>query len=79
LIKTGAEFIRYRCNTQVASDSNRRYDFLSVRDSLSNNRLASFYADVFYSGDQAMPTGTGLPERGFRQNVAGVYFQDDVR
>jgi hypothetical protein len=79
LIKSGAEFIRYRYNTQVASDPNGGYDFLSLDDFLTNNRLASFYADVFYSNDQATPTGTGFPERGFRQNVAGVYFQDDVR
>jgi Carboxypeptidase regulatory-like domain/TonB dependent receptor/TonB-dependent Receptor Plug Domain len=79
LIKTGAEFIRYRYNTQVSSDPNGEYDFLSVNDFLTNNRLALFYADVFYSGDQAMPTATGFPERGFRQNVAGAYFQDDVR
>jgi hypothetical protein len=79
LIKSGAEVIRYHYNTQVASDPNGGYDFLSLDDFLTNNRLASFYADVFYSGDQATPTGTGFPERGFRQNVAGVYFQDDVR
>jgi hypothetical protein len=78
LIKTGAEVIRYRYNTQVASDPNGEYDFLSLNDFLTNNRLASFYADVFYSGYQATPTGTGFPERGFRQNVAGLYFQDDV-
>lgn len=79
LIKSGAEVIRYRYNTQVASDPNGGYDFLSLDDFLTNNKLASFYADVFYSSDQATPTGTGFPERGFRQNVVGVYFQDDVR
>ena len=42
-------------------------------------RLSAFYADVYYSGGQATPSGTGFPERGFRQNVAGAYFQDNYR
>ncbi len=78
-IKFGGEFIRYRYNTQVASDPNGEYDFSSLNDFLTNQKLATFYADVFYSGGQATPTGTGFPERGFRQNMAGAYFQDDFR
>ena len=78
-IKVGADFIRYRYNTQVASDPNGEYDFATLQDFLTNNKLTNFYADVFYSGTQATPTGTGFPERGFRQNAAGAYFQDDYR
>jgi hypothetical protein len=77
--KFGGEFIRYRYNTQVASDPNGEYDFATLNDFLTNQKLTTFYADVFYSGGQATPTGTGFPERGFRQNMAGVYFQDDYR
>ncbi|HEY3839732.1 MAG TPA: carboxypeptidase regulatory-like domain-containing protein [Bryobacteraceae bacterium] len=78
-MKIGGEFIRYRYNTQVASDPNGEYDFASLNDFLTNGKISTFYADVFYSGGQATPTGTGFPERGFRQNVGGVYFQDDYR
>ena len=78
-IKAGGEFIRYRYNTQVASDPNGQYNFGSLDDFLTNGKLSAFYADVSYSGRQATPSGTGFPERGFRQNVAGAYFQDDYR
>ncbi len=78
-IKLGADFIRYRYNTQVASDPNGEYDFSSLNDFLTNQKLATFYADVYYSGGQATPTGTGFPERGFRQNIGGAYVQDDFR
>jgi hypothetical protein len=78
-IKTGALFIRYRYNTQVAADPNGEYNFDSLGDFLTNGKLSAFHADVSYSGNQATPTGTGFPERGFRQNVAGSYFQDDYR
>jgi hypothetical protein len=76
-IKLGGSFVRYRYNTQVAADPNGEYDFSTLNDFLTNGKLTAFYADVSYSGDRATPTGTGFPERGFRQNVAGVYFQDD--
>ena len=66
-----AEFIRYRYNTQVASDPNGEYDFSSLNDFLTNQKLATFYADVYYSGGQATPTGTGFPERGFRLEAMG--------
>ena len=78
-IKFGAEFIRYRYNTQVASDPNGGYSFVSLTDFLTNNKLSTFFADVNYSGGQATPKGTGFPERGFRQNVGGAYVQDDYR
>ena len=78
-IKFGAEFIRYRYNTQVASDPNGGYSFTSLTDFLTNNKLSTFFADVNYSGGQATPRGTGFPERGFRQNVGGAYVQDDYR
>jgi hypothetical protein len=78
-IKAGVEFIRYRYNTQVASDPNGDYAFDSLSDFLTNDKLSAFYADIFYSGSQATPSGTGFPERGFRQNEAGAYFQDDYR
>jgi hypothetical protein len=78
-IKMGAGFIRYRYNTQVAAEPNGEYDFPTLNDFLTDNKLTSFLADVFYSGRQATPTGTGFPERGFRQNVTGLYFQDDIR
>lgn len=78
-IKVGSEFIRYRYNTQVAAVPNGEYDFSTLNDFLTNGKLAEFFADVSYSGGQATPTGTGFPERGFRQNVAGAYFQDDYR
>jgi len=78
-IKVGAEFVRYRYNTQVAAAPNGQYDFASLSDFLTNGRLSDFFADVYYSGRQATPSGTGFPERGFRQNVAGAYFQDDYR
>jgi hypothetical protein len=78
-IKAGLEFIRYRYNTQVASTPNGEYDFNSLSDFLSNLKVTAFYADVFYTGGQAKLTSTGFPERGFRQNVFGVFFQDDFR
>jgi hypothetical protein len=78
-IKIGVGFIRYRYNTQVAADPNGGYTFPTLNDFLTNNNLTSFFADVFYSGHQATPAGTGFPERGFRQNVASSYFQDDIR
>ena len=76
-IKAGAEFIRFLYNTQVAADPNGGYAFDSLTDFLTNEKLSSFFADVYYSGGQATPSGTGFPERGFRQNVAGAYFQDN--
>ena len=79
LIKIGAEFIRYRYNTQVAAEPNGEYDFSTLNDFLTNQKLAQFFADVFYAGQQATPSGTGFPERGFRQNLAALYFQDDLR
>jgi hypothetical protein len=78
-IKIGADFIRYRYNTQVAATPNGGYDFSTLTDFLTNGRLATFNADVFYSGGQATPIGTGFPGRGFRQNAAGIYVQDDFR
>jgi outer membrane receptor protein involved in Fe transport len=78
-IKAGGEFIRYRYNTQVAADPNGQYSFDSLGDFLTNAEVSAFYADVGYSGRQATPSGTGFAERGFRQNVAGAYFQDDYR
>ena len=78
-IKTGAQFIHYRYNTQVAATPNGGYEFSTLSDFLTNGKLASFNADVSYSGGNAMPTGTGFPARRFRQNLAGFYVQDDVR
>ena len=78
-IKAGLEFIRYRYNTQVAADPNGDYVFDSLTDFLTNDRVSAFYADIYYSGGQATPSGTGFPERGFRQNLAGAYFQDNYR
>ncbi len=78
-IKAGGEFIRYRYNTQVAADPNGQYNFDSLSDFLTNGQVSAFYADVYYSGTQATPSGTGFPERDFRQNVAAAYFQDDYR
>jgi hypothetical protein len=78
-IKAGGLFTRYRYNTQVAADPNGEYNFDSLADFLTNGKLSAFYADVSYSGSQATPTSTGFPERGFRQSVAGMYFQDDYR
>jgi hypothetical protein len=78
-IKAGLEFIRYRYNTRVAADPNGEYAFDSLSDFLTNGKASAFYADVYYSGGQATPAGTGFPERGFRQTVAGAYFQDDYR
>src|SRR5262249_42112201 len=79
LIKIGAEFVRYRYNTQVAADPNGEYDFSTLNDFLTNQKLTQFFADVFYTGQQATPASTGFPERGFRQNVAGLYVQDAFR
>jgi hypothetical protein len=78
-IKVGANFIRYFYNTQVAATPNGGYDFPTLADFLMNDKLATFNADVFYSGGQATPIGTGFPERDFRQNVAGIYVQDSFR
>jgi hypothetical protein len=78
-IKIGAAFLRHRYNTHVSATPNGGYDFATLNDFLTNRDVTAFNADVFYSGRQATPTGTGFPERGFRQNVAGLYFQDDVR
>ena len=78
-IKGGVEFIRYRYNAQVAADPNGGYAFDSLSGFLTNDKLSAFYADVYYSGGQARPSGTGFPERGFRQNVAGTYVQDNYR
>ena len=46
-IKAGAQFIRYRYNTQVASDPNGEYAFDSLNDFLTNEKLSTFYADVY--------------------------------
>jgi Carboxypeptidase regulatory-like domain/TonB dependent receptor len=78
-IKAGVQFTRYRYNTQVAADPNGQYAFDSLNDFLTNGKLSAFFADVFYPGGHATPSGTGFPERGFRQNVVGGYFQDDYR
>jgi len=78
-IKAGGAFIRYRYNTQVAADPNGQYNFDSLSDFLANGKASAFYADVYYSGPRANPSGSGFPERGFRQNVASAYFQDDYR
>ncbi len=78
-MKAGVQFIHYRYNTQVASDPNGAYNFASLPDFLSNRTVASFFADVLYPGNQGAATATGFPERGFRQNVAGFYFQDNFR
>ena len=78
-IKAGVEFIRYRYNTQVAADANGEYAFDSLTDFFKNDELSAFYADVYYSGGRAMPSGTGFPGRGFRQNLAGAYLQDNYR
>jgi hypothetical protein len=79
VIKAGAAFLRYRYNAQVAAEPNGEYVFPTLTDFLTNNKLSDFYADVFYSGREATPTGTRFPERGFRQNVAAGYFEDDFR
>jgi hypothetical protein len=78
-IKVGADSIRYRYNLQVASTPNGEYDFNSLSDFISNQKVTAFYADVFYLGGQAKLSGTGFPERGLRQNVFGGYIQDDFR
>jgi hypothetical protein len=76
VIKFGFDFIRYRYNTQVAADPNGAYTFVSLADFLTNGKLTNFFADVYYQGGQATPSGIGFPERGFRHNVAGAYIQD---
>ena len=78
-IKAGPEFIRYRYNTQVASTPNAQYSFNSLADFLTNQKVTQFFADVSYNGGQAHLSGTGFPERGFRQSVFGAYLQDDFR
>jgi hypothetical protein len=78
-LKMGGVFIRYRYNTQVASAPNGEYDFATLTDFLTNNKLTAFDADLDYAGTGGGPSGTGFPERGFRQNVAGFYLQDDYR
>jgi len=79
LIRIGAEYIRYRYNTQVAAEPNGEYDFSTLTDFLTNQKLAEFFADVFYAAQQGTLAGTGFPERGFRQNLFGSYFQNNVR
>ena len=80
-MKTGFSFERYYYNLQVASDPNGEYDFSSLSSFLTNGRPATFFADLSYSGTQTtgVPSSTGYPERGFRQNVIGGYFLDDIR
>lgn len=72
-INFGFDFIRYRYNTKVASDPNGGYSFASLADFLTNGKLTNFLADVNY---QSGLSEIGFPERGFRQNAAGAYFQD---
>ncbi|MBV9744170.1 MAG: TonB-dependent receptor [Acidobacteriia bacterium] len=76
IIKFGLDFIRYRYNTQVAADPNGAYTFASLADFLTDGKVTNFFADVYYQGGQTNLSGIGFPERGFRQNVAGAYFQD---
>ncbi|MBV8905577.1 MAG: TonB-dependent receptor, partial [Acidobacteriia bacterium] len=76
IIKFGLDFIRYRYNTQVAADPNGAYTFASLADFLTDGKLTNFFADVYYQGGKTNLSGIGFPERGFRQNVAGAYFQD---
>ncbi len=78
-IKAGAQFIGYLYNTWIAAAPNGGYEFPTLSDFLRNGELEAFNADVYYSGRQATPSGTSFPERGFRQSVLGLYFQDDVR
>lgn len=76
-IKAGFDFIRYRYNTRVASQPNGQYGFASLTDFLTNGALTNFFADVYYQNGQAKLPSIGFPERGFRQNVMGAYFQDN--
>ncbi|HYP13659.1 MAG TPA: TonB-dependent receptor, partial [Bryobacteraceae bacterium] len=78
-IKVGAQFSRYRYDTQVAAAPNGGYEFPSLRDFLTNREPALFNADMSYSGNDVISVGTGFPARRFRQNVAALYIQDDVR
>ena len=79
-MKVGFSFIRYLSNMQVASVPNGEYDFNSLSSFLTN-KPNIFYADLSYAPGQSSgaPVGTGFPERGFRQNVFGGYFQDDIK
>jgi outer membrane receptor protein involved in Fe transport len=76
VIKFGFDFIRYRYNTRVAADPNGGYNFATLTDFLTNQKLTNFFADVYYQGGGANLSDIGFPERGFRQNVVGAYLQD---
>jgi len=76
IIQFGTDFIRYRYDTQVAADPNGAYTFASLVDFLTNGQLTNLFADADYEGGRLSVSGIGFPERGFRQSVAGAYFQD---
>ena len=76
-IKLGGDFIRYRYNIQLSNAPDGEYVFNSLSDFLTDGKITSFIADVDFSGGQVSGQ-TGFPERGFRQNVDGVYAEDDI-
>jgi TonB dependent receptor len=78
-IKVGGDFVRYRFNIQLSNTPNGQYSFNSLSDFLTNQKLTTFLADVFFSGSQVSPVGTAFPERGFRQSIFGGYAQDNIR
>jgi TonB dependent receptor len=78
-IKLGGEFTRYHYNVQLSNFPNGEYVFNSLSDFLTNQKLTTFGADVYFSTSQASTATPGFPWREFRQNVFGAYIQDDIR